>query len=271
MSYGSTSGTPPARSRHVPSRATPATPPSINTDSHNDYFSPRRNSAAFESGLYKRTRRGKSPHDIVNHADGVISSEERSGQFDGIPIDEKEIAKLPRKVSDPLPSHDLRGQRQDEADVGAQLRGYYEHLALVHQHYLEVDSLLAGELPSAIVQSFAGRNRPEWGGDEDEDGGGSQDITPGWIKQSSSWKVQKKRDSIENVLGNGTTDLNDEERDVGGESSRLLPDSIEAREARRERVARLALNSASLAAMKQANRALGADTAQSTRLSTFCW
>jgi hypothetical protein len=31
--------------------------------------------------------------------EGAISSEERSEQFEGIPIDEKEIKKLPRKVS----------------------------------------------------------------------------------------------------------------------------------------------------------------------------
>jgi len=34
--------------------------------------------------------------------EGAISSEERSLQFDGIPVDEKEIGQLPRKVSHPL-------------------------------------------------------------------------------------------------------------------------------------------------------------------------
>jgi hypothetical protein len=50
--------------------------------------------------LNKRARRGKSPHDIMR--EGAISSEERSLEFDGIPIDEKEIGKLPRKVSAPI-------------------------------------------------------------------------------------------------------------------------------------------------------------------------
>ena len=132
----------------------------------------------------------------------------------------------------------------------------------MHEHYLEVDSLLSGELPSAIVQSFAGRHRPEWPGDSDNGTpvpSTSSDLeTPtGWSHVSSrvdAWKVQKKRDSIENVLGkgNGVTNLNDEfvgdeERDIGhvhgqGEESRLLPENIEEREARRERIARLALN-----------------------------
>lgn len=139
------------------------------------------------------------------------------------------------------------------------MRGYYEHLALLHEHYLEVDSLLSGELPSAIVQSFAGRHRPEWPGDaEDRDRDGSS--TPGgtgWSRVTSSadaWRVKKKRDSIENVLGSGIMDLNDrpsgEERDLEqggdeGEGSRLLPENIEEREARRDRIARLALNGTS--------------------------
>ena len=94
MSYGSVSHTIPGRSR--PSR-TPATPPPIDYDG--DYFSARRNSGAFD-GLNKRARRGKSPHDIMR--EGAISSEERSLEFEGIPVDEKEIGRLPRKVSYPL-------------------------------------------------------------------------------------------------------------------------------------------------------------------------
>lgn len=102
MSYGSINGnrTPPIRSRHLP--RTVSTPPPVGSSEHGatDYLSsPRRNSAAYEGGLYKRTRRGKSPHDFLNHGEGVISSEERSEQFKDIPVDEKEIGKLPRKVS----------------------------------------------------------------------------------------------------------------------------------------------------------------------------
>lgn len=107
MSYGSIR-TPPTRSRHF-SRTGTSTPPTLAHEG-SEYFSSRRQSGAFD-GLNKRAKRGKSPHDILNHGDGVvdgdgvISSEERSGQFVGIPIDEKEIGKLPKKVSHPsLPS-----------------------------------------------------------------------------------------------------------------------------------------------------------------------
>ena len=101
MSYGSIR-TPPSRSRHFSQTGT-ITPP---TSSHegSDYFQRRQSGAdnsSTSNGLYKRAKRGKSPHDILNHGEGVISSEERSGQFEGIPIDEDEIKKLPKKVSHP--------------------------------------------------------------------------------------------------------------------------------------------------------------------------
>lgn len=112
---------------------------------------------------------------------------------------------------------------------------------MIRQHYLEVDSLLAGELPSAIVQSFASRQPSGW--DDNEDGTGD---TPGWVQQTSAWKVKQKRNSIENVLGNGAaetylndTHVQDEER------GRLLPEDLEEREAKRDRIARIALNGAS--------------------------
>jgi hypothetical protein len=73
--------------------------------------------------------------------------------------------------------------------------------------------------------------------------------------------LKKKRDSIDNILGEGVAnlnlDLNDEERDVGsrsaGEGTALLGkkkdqdqvEDSEQREARREKIARLALNSES--------------------------
>lgn len=105
-------------------------------------------------------------------------------------------------------------------------------MAEIRDHYLEVDSLLSGELPSAIVQSFAGRNlETEFAVPEGAE--------PGWMKQ----KIQNKRNSIENVMGNGVTDLNEAEQ---GEGSRLIPEDLEEREARRERIARLALNSTSV-------------------------
>ena len=79
---------------------TVTTPPAHGSIDGADYFSssPRRDSAA-AAGLYKRGRRGKSPHDILNFGgEGVISSNERSGQFGGMPIEEEAIKKLPRKV-----------------------------------------------------------------------------------------------------------------------------------------------------------------------------
>lgn len=131
-----------------------------------------------------------------------------------------------------------------------QLRGYYEHLALIHGHYLEVDSLLSGELPANIVSSFAGRKRDSsqhWA-DLDNRGRSSEgegdDERPYWERHTSAWKIKKKRASIDHILGedNGITNLNDEEQEVG-EGTRLLSEDIEQRDARREKIARLALNS----------------------------
>lgn len=96
MSYGSIPRTPPVRPKHPTRTAT--TPPTSTVDQADYFSSPRRDSGAYETRLAKRSRRGKSPHDILNHGEGVISSEERSGQFKGIPLEETEIAKLPRKA-----------------------------------------------------------------------------------------------------------------------------------------------------------------------------
>jgi hypothetical protein len=136
------------------------------------------------------------------------------------------------------------------------LRGYYEHLALIHQHYLEVDSLLSGELPANIVSSFAGRKRDSgqhWTeldnhghnrGRISEGEGEGYDERPYWERHTSAWKIKKKRASIDHILGedNGITNLNEEEQDIG-EGTRLLSEDIEQRDARREKIAKLALNS----------------------------
>jgi hypothetical protein len=133
------------------------------------------------------------------------------------------------------------------------LRGYYEHLALIHEHYSEVDSLLSGELPANIVSSFAGRKRDSanWGDLEyDVQGHGhGVDDRPEWERHTSAWKIKKKRASIDHILGeengNGVANLNDEEQRIG-EGTRLLSEDIEERDARRERIAKLALNSTQL-------------------------
>jgi hypothetical protein len=95
MSYGSSNHTASVSNRPRPLRA-PTTPSASCNTENGERVPSRRDSGAFD-GLNKRTRRGKSPLDIMR--EGAISSEERSEQFEGIPIDEKEIKKLPRKVS----------------------------------------------------------------------------------------------------------------------------------------------------------------------------
>jgi hypothetical protein len=125
---------------------------------------------------------------------------------------------------------------------------------------MEVDSLLSGELPVHIVQSFAGRKR-DWDDPRtpNSNANGGEEDRPAWDRHTSAWKLKKKRDSIDNILGEGVAnlnlDLNDEERDVGsrsaGEGTALLGkkqdqdqvEDSEQREARREKIARLALNS----------------------------
>ena len=130
------------------------------------------------------------------------------------------------------------------------MRGYYEHLALIHQHYLEVDSLLSGELPANIVSSFAGRKRDSanWGELEYDTRSHveGEDGRPEWERHTSAWRVKRKQASIDHILGdeNGVANLNDEEQEIG-EGTRLLSEDIDQREARREKIARLALNSES--------------------------
>jgi hypothetical protein len=71
-----------------------------------------------------------------------------------------------------------------------------------------------------------------------------EDDRPAWERHTSAWKIKKKKDSIDHVLGEDdrVNNLNDEEQEVG-ESSRLLVEDSDAREARRERIATLAINS----------------------------
>jgi len=164
------------------------------------------------------------------------------------------------------------------------LRGYYEHLALIHEHYSEVDSLLSGELPANIVSSFAGRKRDSanWGDLEyDVQGQGhGGDDRPEWERHTSAWKIKKKRASIDHILGeengNGVANLNDEEQEIG-EGTRLLSEGIEQRDARREKIARLALNSATIsfggnnmADDSQHNREYHAGSSEGCGCSLFC-
>lgn len=111
------------------------------------------------------------------------------------------------------------------------MRPYYRNLALLHEHYDEVDTLLSGELPSTIAQSFKQpTQRPSYTRmiiDLEDDAAG-QGGTPPWIRRGSAWKVKKPTER---------TDENEEDP--------LLPQS-EARDAKRERIAKLALNGMSV-------------------------
>jgi hypothetical protein len=110
-----------------------------------------------------------------------------------------------------------------------------------------------GNFQLISVSSFAGRKRDSanWGDLEyDVHGHGhghGVDDRPEWERHTSAWKIKKKRASIDHILGeeneNGVASLNDEEQEIG-EGTRLLSEDIEQRDARREKIARLALNSA---------------------------
>ncbi|WVW85057.1 hypothetical protein I302_107093 [Kwoniella bestiolae CBS 10118] len=155
-------------------------------------------------------RRGKGMTMEEVHAGGIISEEERSVlEFEGIPLDEKEIKKLPRK-----------------------LRPYYEHLSLLYTHYQEVDSLLSGSLPHDIAISFSPqRSYLQRIGDLEEE----VSTPPGQMpRRGSAWKIKKSRmidqapDEHDEHEGSGLLGLGG-----GGGSSK---------EERRENLAKLALN-----------------------------
>ncbi len=102
-------------------------------------------------------------------------------------------------------------------------------MALLKEHYTEVDGLLSGELPSTIAQSFRPPARPSFHGHlssgMDEDYEENLNHTPTWIRRSSAWKVRKPSNVGE-----------------GNENESLLPTSDE-RDAKRKKLAKLALNS----------------------------
>ncbi|KAK8858889.1 hypothetical protein IAR55_003120 [Kwoniella newhampshirensis] len=154
----------------------------------------------------KRVHHGRGMTFEEAHAGGIISEVERSLDFDEIPIDEDEIKKLPKK-----------------------LRPYYSNLALLHKHYLEVDSLLSGSIPQNIALSFSPARTYSQRFEDIE-----EVASPGFSRRGSAWQVkQSKVAQIER------------EHDIGdgedpGEETGLL--GIDKREERREKLARLALN-----------------------------
>ncbi|WWC62941.1 uncharacterized protein I303_105539 [Kwoniella dejecticola CBS 10117] len=155
-------------------------------------------------------RRGKGMTIEEVHAGGIISEHERSLDFEGmgIPISEDEMKKLPKKV-----------------------RGYYEYLSTIHDHYEEVDGLLSGTLPHDIAISFSPqRNYIQRIGDlEDEISG-----TPG--RRHSAWKLKTSRmvrDTPQPDAEERTGLLDGFGGGGGGGGSK---------EEKRERLAKLALN-----------------------------
>ncbi|KAK4689690.1 hypothetical protein P7C73_g421, partial [Tremellales sp. Uapishka_1] len=137
---------------------------------------PRNNPGA--SGLaLQRGRNAKRGMSFRDaHRTGIFLKPPKKNQFDGIPVTDAEIKHLPRK---------------------------------------EVDSLLAGELPSTIARSF---RPPQYHDEPDEDG----PDTPGLLRRESAWKIG-------------------DEQGREGETESLLPDS-DQRDRKRERLASLALN-----------------------------
>lgn len=148
-------------------------------------------------------RRGRGMTFEEARREGIISQHERCDDFDGLPISDNEISKLPKK-----------------------LRPYYRNLALLHEHYLEVDGILSGELTHNIALSFApSRTYLQRLGDLEE-----ELASPKATRRDSYWRVNGARGANGDRDGNGNP----------GEGTPLLAD---AKAERREKLARLALNS----------------------------
>ncbi|WVF68721.1 hypothetical protein IAT40_003493 [Kwoniella sp. CBS 6097] len=144
-------------------------------------------------------------------AGNIISEEERSLDFEEIPISEEAIKGLPKK-----------------------LRPYYTYLSLLASHYEEVDSLLSGSLPQDIALSFSPqRTYLQRLGDLEE-----EVASPGGHKyrRASAWKIKQSR-------------MADQNGGDAGERTGLLSGLTAAgegqgssKEERRERLAKFALN-----------------------------
>ncbi|WVQ96251.1 hypothetical protein IAU59_003355 [Kwoniella sp. CBS 9459] len=153
-------------------------------------------------------------------AGNIISEEERSLDFEEIPISDEAIKGLPKK-----------------------LRPYYSHLAILATHYQEVDSLLSGSLPQDIALSFSPqRTYLQRIGDLEE-----EIATPGehMHRRASAWKIKQSR-MIDQDGGDGDEE---EVREEAGERTGLLSGLTAAgegsgttKEERRERLAKFALN-----------------------------
>ncbi len=100
----------------------------------------------------------------------IIDDRELSKYFDDIPLEESDIKKHPRKVRTTfIPLDALSVQAHPSSSCispfpvlpiplprlhNKQLRPYFENLALLKEHYTEVDDLLRSSLPARIATSF---------------------------------------------------------------------------------------------------------------------
>ncbi|GFZ50512.1 hypothetical protein JCM24511_08269 [Saitozyma sp. JCM 24511] len=207
----------PPRQQHIrlPDPSQPATPDLEPSSAFYNAGASALDLTATGGGIHRhRPRRGMTFEEVQEGH--IISSKEGSALFDGIPITEDEIKKLPKKV-----------------------RPYYEHLALLHEHYLEADALLAGELPSTIAKSFqpgAHKSYTRLLGDladevAEEDPGASV-----WFRRGSAWRVNGNGSGAGGEQGTIRLDGDTEV----GEDTHLL--QAEKKEAKRDRIAKLALN-----------------------------
>ncbi|WVR06633.1 hypothetical protein IAU60_003665 [Kwoniella sp. DSM 27419] len=187
-------------SRHKPDRGVSSRGSLVNGNSGGDG----------QSELFApHNRRGKGKGMTLEevHAGHIISEEERSLEFEGLPIGEEEIKHLPKK-----------------------LRPYYQQLAVLADHYKEVDSLLSGSLPQDIAMSFS----PQQGymhqhGDIDHGGA--------WGRRTSAWKIAQSRSAQQQEPGD-----EEEPSEHTGLLSHLREGQGGSKEERRENLARLALN-----------------------------
>nr|ODN92490.1 hypothetical protein L203_00767 [Cryptococcus depauperatus CBS 7841] len=183
----------PPSSHSLPSSGTacfhnPSSPPSPRATKLTSLSCPRKSLGLRKAKemIYERAQKGE-----------IISNYQGSQVFDKLPISEKEIHKLPKK-----------------------LRPYYTKLAVLHRHYVEVDSILSGSLPANIALSFApSRSYVERLRDLEE-----EIASPGW-RRGSYWRI------------NGNREGNRQEQEEAEETTALLGSKVE----KRERIAHLAI------------------------------
>ena len=84
----------------------------------------------------------------------LVDGERLGDTFDDLPVEEEQIKKFPKKVSQRLYQHRVFWFRQLIQQCVLQLRPYYENMSRIRDHYQEVDELLSSALPSTIAEAF---------------------------------------------------------------------------------------------------------------------